>query len=235
MTDQFVPLRVPRGGQIRFFAETTDGRCSASWTVLTTRRTKDVYVANRGAKRTKISLHQSGSYSVSLLTDDDAERLLGEGKSRHLDLWQRPAEVSLGFTLAYEIVLPGPEMRNFRERSLAGKQVVRLLMEPEEALHVYVYLVRPTEPVSVMNFPNAARIGAMDLGGGDRVELVAQRLAWLDFAQAMVDDARAKDPLVGDGAVGVGVRRLGHGIRSEDGTRYVIDIASDSSGADGTN
>jgi hypothetical protein len=107
------PTWIDRGGKVRFLGLSADGRTSSSWSVWTSRNHKDVYLAPRQlAGQVKVSLHQSGSFSTSFVSEQKAARWLGVGAERHLDIWDRPPEFEPGWTRFFEVILSrwGPAM-----------------------------------------------------------------------------------------------------------------------------
>jgi hypothetical protein len=52
-----------------------------------------MYTSRLGLSRVwKISLHESGSWSCSYVSEEKAAPFIAPGTSRHVDIWQRPPE-----------------------------------------------------------------------------------------------------------------------------------------------
>jgi hypothetical protein len=106
VTGQSAPDALPLGQAIRLSASDGTHR-SADWRVWTSRNADDVYAAARlTGGEIKVSLHQSGSWQHGFTADGNAAGSLPQDQSRHFRIWQRPAEITPGWTRAVQIILP---------------------------------------------------------------------------------------------------------------------------------
>jgi hypothetical protein len=79
------------GGAVRFAVGSLTGLRSGSWRIWSAKNTPDVYLAPRFAAGVqKISFHQSGSWSHSLLRGEKSAPFVEPGASRRISIWQRP-------------------------------------------------------------------------------------------------------------------------------------------------
>jgi hypothetical protein len=108
---------VPPGGTLRFAVGSVDGPRSSTWRVWSARNTTDVYLAPRSiAGVQKISLHETGSWSHSFVSDEKAAPFVAPGSPRHVEIWQRQAEFSAGWSRGYVVMVPWTELRLWPER-----------------------------------------------------------------------------------------------------------------------
>lgn len=187
-------MQLGPGGEIRFFASLEDGRRSAStFKVWVPRNSTDVYVASRQlGHMAKTSLHQSGSWQTSLLSNKlitDVDRAL---TSRHLDRWNRPMEFVDGFTQALTVIFPWTELVPWREES--KRPVVRLMMEEHCALSVEMLMLRPTPVPVPMHFDTAVIFATFDLGDDHELVLVSRKVPWTEEDAKKLEDAKAITP-----------------------------------------
>lgn len=183
-----------QGGEIRFFASLEDGRRSAStFKVWVPRNSTDVYFASRQlGHMAKTSLHQSGSWQTSLLSNALIPAVDSALTSRHLDRWERPAEFAAGFTQALTVIFPWTELVPWREE--AKKPTVRLMMEEHCALSVEVLMLRPTPVPVPMHFETAVIFATFDLGNDHELVLVSRKVPWRDEDAAKLEAAKAMSP-----------------------------------------
>jgi hypothetical protein len=112
------PLRSHAPGGVVRFAVGAPGRRSNIYRLWTSKNNADAYLAARAVAGTqKISFHMgSGSWSRSFVSAEKAQQYVGEGATRHIDIWPRPPDFAPGVTRAYTIIVPGTELRDpYRE------------------------------------------------------------------------------------------------------------------------
>src|SRR5713226_7077109 len=126
-TPPAVPAALPPDSTVRF--NVTDGSCrSAEWRVWTAKNADDVYAAARlTAGEIKISLHQSGSWQHGFTADGKAKDSLSPGQSRHFTIWQRPTEITPGWTRAVQIIIPDAALQARPSPGAPNKPVTDLL------------------------------------------------------------------------------------------------------------
>jgi hypothetical protein len=98
-----------------------------------------VYLAARAlANVQKISLHKSGSWSYSFVSEDKAEPFVAPGASRHLDIWQRPSEFGDGWRRGFAVILPWTELRLWPE---VEEGAVEFVLHPGHGHWVIIEIV----------------------------------------------------------------------------------------------
>lgn len=125
------PAALPPDSTVRFNA--SDGTCrSADWRVWTSRNADDVYAAARlTAGEIKVSLHQSGSWSHGFTAEGKAWASRPPGESRHFTIWQRPPEITPGWTRAVQIIIPDTALQVRPAPGTSRKPVTELLATQE--------------------------------------------------------------------------------------------------------
>jgi hypothetical protein len=64
---------------------------------------EDIYIAPRGARGMKVSLHATGARQVGLTDQFVLKHPLPEGRCRHYDTWKDPSQLSEGVFVEYAI------------------------------------------------------------------------------------------------------------------------------------
>lgn len=163
------------GEPIRFAVGSVNGARSSTWRIWTSRNAPDVYLAVRNiAGQQKVSLHASGSWSHSFVSDDKAARFRAPGASRHMELWQRPPAFSPGWTHAYSIQVPWTELRTSRLRE-RGDVVFVPSPGPGHWTVIEVVLVA-AESNSVVTFEDTFFVASLELVDRSEVKVVARRV-----------------------------------------------------------
>jgi hypothetical protein len=104
------------GGTVRFAVGTRAGLRSSAWRIWSKKNTMDVYLAARAlAGVQKISLHESGSWSYSYVSEEKAAPFIAPGTSRHVDIWQSPPEFGEGWRRGFAVIVPWTELRVWPE------------------------------------------------------------------------------------------------------------------------
>ena len=121
---------------IRFSVRSPDSFRSSTWRCWTQTGggKHDFYImcrALRGALKT--SMHQSGQWHVAF-TKEFIDKTSGETgwtqDDRKIDVWQRPAEIAPGITLAYRLVIPGSAL-TIRSKPDNDKDIVWIPSSPK--------------------------------------------------------------------------------------------------------
>jgi len=80
----------------------------------------DVYIASRSlGKYLKVSLHKTGDWRLAFLNKETllSDPSLGKPRtSRIIQRWIKPKSIGAGVILAYRIVIPTSELRNFGKK-----------------------------------------------------------------------------------------------------------------------
>ena len=162
---------VQPGKEIRFAVGDADGRRSSSWRIWTMKNKLDVYMAVRlTAADWKTSFHESGSWSQGFVDESKAVPPLPVGKTRHLDIWQRPAPVFPGWTHAYQIRIREVDLR---EQTDKPGNVSFIPAPPSGAAKfIDVFFVEPDSP-PVEPGPNVEPVGRLNQHNGGYVFVVA--------------------------------------------------------------
>jgi hypothetical protein len=188
------PVRITRGGTLRFFGATADGRRSSSWRLWTSRNHKDAYLTPRSLADTfKISLHETGSFQYGFINNEVSTAWQGsEASSRHLDIWPRPTEFAPGWTGFFEVILPEIEMRPGGE-DLGKSRYEVLPVGPGYAISVYLAHAKVETPeFPALEFPNANWMAVMELGDNEFVAVMAIPQEWTNVGEAVVERGRQR-------------------------------------------
>ncbi|MGN9913594.1 hypothetical protein ACTMTJ_39285 [Phytohabitans sp. LJ34] len=217
------------GGTIRFAIGTLTGLRSSTWRIWTPKHTTDVYLAPRGiAGVQKISLHASGNWSYSFVSDTKAAPFVPEGASRHIDLWEQAPPFDAGWRRGYSIIVPWTDLRRWPE---VERGDVVFAPHPGDGYWVYVEIVfvaAGTQTRLVLDEMYA--LGNMRLVDGGEVKIIARRVrpSWEEAGrlaaarEQALQDAWAK---VGPTLYSASMPRITiHGNQS-DGTRFSADLA----------
>jgi hypothetical protein len=163
------------GGTIRFSVGSPAGRRSASWRIWSARNSPDVYLAGRSiAGVQKVSLHQSGSWSHSFVSDEKAEPFVGSGASRHVDIWQATPEFGPGWRRGYCIVVPDTGLRHWSEVEPGN---IQFAPSPGAGHWVKIEIVFAAPGTTTrLVVEDTYAIGSMTLTGGSEVKIMARRV-----------------------------------------------------------
>jgi hypothetical protein len=138
-----------------------------------------VYVVNRAlGGKIKVSIHETGTSQVSFLNDDIAAEWSEPGASRHLDRWYRGPEFAHGWTRMFEVIMPGVEMRHFKEPGMTGRVHQPLPTPADEAAHVLLLAGRPGPAAATLGLPNGAVLARGPLDAETELVIVAMHSPW---------------------------------------------------------
>jgi hypothetical protein len=212
----------PPGKSLRLQLAGSSGRYSTVWSIVSGKRTADLYVSPRmmgGA--VKVSMHQSGSWQVGLTRESPVAP--SPGLSRHWDIWTGGTKLSEGLVRAWYLLVPDDELRAI-ERDPKARELPEV--GANHALSLEILLMSNTGPV--VAFDAAHVVGRWSLV--DREEsylVVARRIPWYTEQQAWIKVNRERalaslgqgDPLKPEH------RYYLHG-HDADGTRFGVELAA---------
>jgi hypothetical protein len=148
-----------KGDKVVFAVGEASGRHSSVWRIWPQKSKSaprsDIYVtAIPLGGALKVSLHQSGSWSISFTQEFEAKSL-AEGawlnRSRHLDIFPRPGELAPGVTLALRIWIPESELRKTPVEP-THKSLVWVPAAPQgHVTDIQIFITAPSATVS--NWP----------------------------------------------------------------------------------
>ncbi|MCE0764769.1 hypothetical protein LWC35_17910 [Pseudonocardia kujensis] len=216
---------VDPGGGFRFAIGSASGPHSTVYRIWSSKNSSDFYLTAVPLGRTqKISLHESGQWSHSFLSEV-AMQYVQRNADRHLERWERPNPAIPGFTRVYSITVPRTELR-LTTQDLSD---VRWSPDPGHGywVRVEVILMDSAGAGTEAAWDDAYILGKLRLHNGERVVVVSQRFkpapemaqrlgAYRDMflANESVNDmASAEFPVVG---------LHGH---QDDGARTLIELA----------
>jgi hypothetical protein len=196
VTGQSEPAAIPTGGTIRFNA--SDGtRRSADWRVWTSSNADDVYVAARlTAGEIKISLHESGSWQHGFTVEGKASASLPQGESRHFTIWERPEEISPGWTRAVQIIIPDDSLQARPAPGTAKKPVAEFIATDSGNAVVAEIWLESADNQTPPPLAGSQFAGRLSQHSGGTVWVVGRRMtlpwdAHQRFSQ-MIESARSK-------------------------------------------
>ena len=234
------PVRIARGGTLRFFGAAGDGRRSSSGRIWTSKNHKDVYLAPRAlAGQVKISQRESGKYQSGFINAEVSAAWQGLGADRHLDRWPRPPQFEPGWTKLFEVVLPVAEMRRGGE-DLGKNHYEVLPVGPGYSIHIFLLHAKVETPnFPALSFANTNWMSVMELGDSEYVSVMAVPQEWAGDAVTVVEQGRHR-AIRGEGRLLrppdrtrlllPSTRFFQHGAHV-DGSRFVIDAAATPLGA----
>jgi hypothetical protein len=153
---------------IHFAAKNSSDKRSSIWKCWTNlgNEKSDIYVTNRNiGKALKASLHESGSWHIAFdsgfIKDEVQEesRLLS---NRFVDKWSKPAEISMGCTLALRIIIPGDAITISVSDKDPRSTVWVPAPPPGKALEIVLLLTAP-QP-NTLDWPGRESMGTQLLG-----------------------------------------------------------------------
>jgi len=219
----------------RFAVGEPDGPRSSIWRLWATPK-GDVYLTARSLGGTmKASLHRSGNWQFGFTSEFETKgRSQGNWPldSRHIERWVRPPEIGGGITLAFRVVIPASELR---EWPLETSKEVQWLPAPDSGNAGVIELAFTEEALPLSKgWPGKNRVRTSPFG---LIGLATGEFAWLLYRQeAMTDEYREKleeyrARVLGQvpGPILKGKRIALHGLNHEDGCRFFIDLAADHS------
>jgi hypothetical protein len=222
------PLRrVSPGGTVRFAVGGLDAPRSSTHRIWTARHTPDVYLATRAvAGVQKVSLHASGRWQHSFVSDEKARPFLPAGASRHVDRWTRPPEFGPGWTRMYVVMVPGTELRRYKHRE-PGDVVFVPPPRPYHAVYFEVVSVAPGATTRLV-VNNMILVASMALADGSEVKVFAHEVRLQsDFWRKLADYREEVVEAIRQNPRALAVENpmaLLHGSQ-EDGTRFTLDLA----------
>jgi len=114
---------------LRFGFGSKNGHHSGIWRIWasTSPYKSDVYLAPRAmASSLKVSFHESGSWQASF-TSEFETKMKDKGEwsrgSRHIEIWKKPENITKDVTLAFRVIIPQSELRNYLIDLPASKEV----------------------------------------------------------------------------------------------------------------
>jgi hypothetical protein len=148
----------------RFAVGSPGGPRSSTWIAFPSKKTADWYAAVRTiAGHQKYSFHESGRWGWGYVAQV-ADLYVEEGESRHLDLWNRPAEFVPGWTRALGIRVPTNGLRVLPDEATAKVNFV----EPT-AEWTTIELLEGTADAHTDALPPCQVLAQLPLVGGAKV------------------------------------------------------------------
>lgn len=219
---------------IRFGIREDPDRRSATWKLWTdaAKGKSDVYLASRSLGGSlKASLHQSGSwhYAHSPRTfEDRVKGAIPKLTTRFVETWDRPAEITLGVTLAFRILTPASAVVS---TPLRGSQsgIIWLPNAPAgKAREIDILLTSPNARVT--DWPgkrsmSTELVGSFTLENGETVWAVHRVVEMPNVTNLLPPGvARFYKGASKDDLEGGGIRALVFG-KEPDGSRTLYDFA----------
>lgn len=166
------------------------------WVLWTNAKGNDVYLAARmlGGIQ-KVSLHGSGKWRIAF--DDPESPFIPAGEDRATTKWDRPAELTPGWTRAFAVVIPASEV-------VRGKAVIRrphqvywaAKPEGDAAVEFNLFISAP-HVTSLREWPGRDSMGTRPvfraaLGNGEHVWLLEQVVDIPASARQQFEDHRGR-------------------------------------------
>lgn len=152
----------------RFAVGSAGGPRSSTWIVFPSKKTADWYAAVRTiAGDQKYSFHQSGRWGWGYV-EQAANLYVEEGESRHLDLWNRPAEFVPGWTRALGIRIPTNGLRILPSEATAKVTFIEPIAE-----WTTIELLEGTVDACTDVLPGCQVLAQLPLVGGAKVVIAA--------------------------------------------------------------
>jgi hypothetical protein len=235
-----LPMRFAPGGTLRFAIAENDvgtGRRSSSYRIFTGKREPDIYVAVRQmAGIFKFSLHASGSNQYGFISDAAASRFGHDGPSRHIEIWNRPAQFADGWTHEFSIQVPHDELSARPVGDEEPGEIHSLpAVGPGHACHVDVF--RLERDAHVVTFDDAVELALFDLAGGSYARVIATRVEYTAEARKRTAENR-RQALAQATAAGIVIDetenpRLGLFGNLDSGARFVREVSALESNSSG--
>jgi hypothetical protein len=222
---------------VRFAVGAPAGPRSGVWKLWTRDGSSDVYLASRHLGGTsKVSFHQSGRWRNALVstparvTDAVVVDLADAEDPRMAHVWDRTDNAGPGWTYAFAVIVPEPDVFGpSRPGNLGSRVVHRQPPEPGTIAVVAIYWASPAAPMR--DYPPRVNesswpIGRLDLATRDRVWVVTFDLPLREVAAKLAQMKRdVLDAIARSGVVDLTNRRASlHGVEGE-GHRYTYDLA----------
>jgi hypothetical protein len=162
------------GGIVRFAVGSRAGPRSSAWRIWSAKNSTDVYLAARAiAGVQKISLHESGSWSYSYLSEEKAAPFIAPGASRHVDIWQRPPEFGGGWRRGFAVIVPWTELRVWPE---VEEGAIEFAPHPGHGHWAIIEIVFGAAGTTAsLVFDEMYALGSLELVDGGEVKVIARR------------------------------------------------------------
>jgi hypothetical protein len=162
------------GGTVRFAVGSRVGLRSSAWRIWSAKNSTDVYLAARAiAGVQKISLHESGSWSYSFISEQKAAPFIAPGASRHVDIWQSPPEFGRGWRRGFAVIVPWTELRVWPE---VEEGAIEFAPHPGHGHWVTVEIVLGAAgTTTALVFDEMYALGSLELVDGSEVKVIARR------------------------------------------------------------
>lgn len=228
------PAGVKPGKAARFAViDSTDRRRSMTWTVITAKRTLDVYIMARCMGHLwKMSLHKTGDWH-SGFTEAGAQHFIPDAKTRHFDHWSAPETFAPGFHRSVQIVVPDSELRSWPSDTTEAKPEKVLAIPAPGAgnvtlIEVIFAPIGDREPIE-LELDAAFHFATLERADKSTVFVVAFRRGWVAADRLWLERWRqqALASVPAEWWRSVSAPRCCALGTQDDGTRYVIDLAAD--------
>jgi hypothetical protein len=159
---------------VRLAVGSSAGLRSSAWRIWSAKNSTDVYLAARAlAGVQKISLHKSGSWSYSFLSEEKAAPFVAPGASRHVDIWQSPPEFGEGWRRGFAVIVPWTELRVWPE---VEERAVDFAPHPGHGHWVIIEVVFGAAGTTTsLVFDQMYAVGSLGLVDGGEVKVIARR------------------------------------------------------------
>ena len=162
------------GGKVRFAVGSRAGQRSSAWRIWSAKNSTDVYLAARAiAGVQKISLHESGSWSCSYVSEEKAAPFIAPGTSRHVDIWQRPPEFGEGRRHGFAVIVPWTELRVWPE---VEEGAIEFAPHPGHGHWAIIEIVFGAAGTTTsLVFDEGYALGSLELVDGTEVKVIARK------------------------------------------------------------
>jgi hypothetical protein len=188
------PYRTFEGrGRLRWRAISPEhDQVSPVWTLSV--KNREVYLAQRGMRDIKISLHKSGDAHLAFVDHEKAAAWEWPESSRHLSEWSTRGEFLPGWSRLIHVVHPAPELRGFREDGIEHLEFFDFEVDRRKAL--YMCLLRNTGAAirTTITFDDAVHVATFHDGKDWSVAVMAIQNPWLEHSRAWATRARTVPP-----------------------------------------
>jgi hypothetical protein len=159
---------------VRFAVGSRAGPRSSAWRIWSAKNSADVYLAARAvAGVQKISLHESGSWSYSYVSEEKAAPFIAPGASWHVDIWQSPPEFGEGWRRGFAVIVPWTELRVWPE---VEEGAIEFAPHPEHGHWAIIEIVLGAAGTTTsLVFDEMYALGSLELVDGTEVKVIARR------------------------------------------------------------
>jgi hypothetical protein len=121
----------------------------------------------------KISLHESGSWSYSYVSEEKAAPFIAPGTSRHVDIWQRPPEFGEGWRRGFAVIVPWTELRVWPE---VEEGAIEFAPHPGHGHWAIIEIVFGAAGTTTsLVFDEGYALGSLELVDGTEVKVIARK------------------------------------------------------------